>query len=347
MAVAAAGIGFARRDNCLIDVADFPAAQKLLDAQPWAPWTTILNGLLGRACPALLQLPFREAQLSYYWSADETEWASDLLFRSPGDLAALYPALIRHGITTFSSGDVLRFLGRSPSVTTHGVHPLFQGEVVSDLKQRPEGVRIKHRVNANSIKMYDKQGSVLRVETTINKPRDMKVYRASESDPTGPKSWRILRKGVVDLPRRANISQAANIRYLAALAAVDVQTPLGQVADAVSHSVTWQGQRARGLQPLTGDDARLAALLLRGEFAIHGFRNRDLRQLLFPQANQTEFRSLSGKVTRWLRLFRAHGLIQKIKGTHRYQLTAEGRRVLPAFTAARHASTEKLNALAA
>lgn len=69
-----------------------------------------------------------------------------------------------------------------------GVHHSFQGEVVSDVKTRPEGVRIKHRANANSIKMYDKQGSVLRVETTINDARDMKVFRASGSDPSGPKS---------------------------------------------------------------------------------------------------------------------------------------------------------------
>lgn len=343
----ATGIGFQRRDNCLIDVADFPAAQKLLNAQPWARWAPLLSGLLNRACPALLELPFREGKLRHYWSADETEWATDILFRSPDHLASLYPSLIRHGMTTFSSDDVMRFLGRSPSATTIGVHHRFQGEVVSDLKRRPEGVRIKHRVNANSIKMYDKQGSVLRVETTINNSRDMKVYRTSEADPSGPKSWRILRKGVVDLPRRAQISQGANTRYLAAMEGVDCQTPLGQVADAVSNHVLWEGRRARGLQPLTGEDARLAACLLRGEFSIQGFRNRELRQFLFPQAKEEELRRYSGKVTRLLRLFRAHGLIHKIKGTHRYQLTAQGRRILPAFTAARNASTEKLNTIAA
>jgi hypothetical protein len=343
-----AGIGFRRRDNCLVDVEDFPAAQQRLAAQPWFNWTEALNNLLRRACPALLELPFREGKLRQYWSADETEWATDILFRTPGELAALYPCLIRHAMTTFSSGDVLRFLGRSPSAMTIGVHGLFKGEVVSDVKSRPEGVRIKHRVNANSIKMYDKQGTVLRVETTINHARDMRVYRASETNPSGPKSWRILRKGVADLPRRAQISQAANIRYLAALEAVDAKTPLGQVADAVARAVTWQGCRARGLSPFTGDDARLAATLLRGEFTINGFRNRDLRQLLFPEAKTgPELRRTSSKVTRWLRLFRAHGLIQKVKGTHRYQLTADGRRKLPAFIAARNASAEELTKIAA
>jgi hypothetical protein len=344
----AAGIGFRRRDNCLVDVADFGAAQKLLDAQPRANWTKILTDLLYRACPALAELTYNAGPLQHYWSADETEWATDILFRSSRQLAELYPSLIRHAMTTFSSCDVLRFLGRSRSPMTKGVHPSFQGEVVSDVKTRPEGVRIKHRANANSIKMYDKQGSVLRIETTINDALDMKVFRAGESDPSGPKSWRRLRKGVVDLPRRTQISQGANTRYLAALAAVDAQTPLGKVADAVSTAVTRDGHRARGLNPLTGEDSQVAAILLRGEFSISGFRNRDVRQLLYPGTKTAiDRRRLSGKITRLLRLFRAHGLIQKLPGTHRYKLTAAGHRTLPAFIVARNASTEKLNQLAA
>src|SRR5262249_45423141 len=99
--------------------------------------------------------------LRHYWSADETEWATDLMFRSSKALAELYPGLLRHAMTTFSSSDVMRFLGKEGVPRVAGVHPTLQGEVVSDLKRRPEGVRIKHRVNSNSIKMYDKQGSVL------------------------------------------------------------------------------------------------------------------------------------------------------------------------------------------
>jgi hypothetical protein len=346
--LAAAKIGFRRRDNCLVDVADFAAAQKLLDAQPWANWSSLLTDLVHRACPALSALSVQGTPLRRYWSAAETEWATDILFRSSRELAGLYPSLIRHAMSTFSSCDVLRFLGRSRSPMTAGVHHRFQGEVVSDVKARPEGLRIKHRANANSIKMYDKQGSVLRIETTINDARDMKVYRSSESDPAGPKSWQKLRKGVVDLPRRTQISQAANTRYLAALAAVDTQTPLGKLADALSTAVIRDGRRFRGLNPLTGEDARLATILLRGEFSINGFRNSDVRSLLYPQSQADDDRHrASAKVTRLLRLFRAHELIQKIPGTHRYKLTAQGRRALPAFIAARHASTEKLDQLAA
>ena len=350
--LAAAGIGFRRQDNCVTYVEDFQAAQKLLDAQPWADWTGMLNGLLDRACPALRELTYRGERLNYYWSADETEWATDIIFQSPQFLADLYPSLVRHAMLTFSSRDVLRYLGRSRSPMTNGIHHRFKGDIISDLKARPEGVRVKHSVNRNSIKIYDKaygaDFGAARVETTINDARDMKVYRASEKDPSGPKSWLPLRKGVVDLPRRAEISQAANMRYLAALAAVDAQTPIGQLADTISLPVTLAGHRVRGLIPLVGEDARLAKALLHGEFSINGFRNRDIRELLFPGThNPKERRRLSAKVTRLLRVFRAHGLIQKIRGTHRYQLTHQGRYCLPAFNTARHASAEELNKMAA
>jgi hypothetical protein len=344
----AAGIGFRRSDNCLTQVDDVLGAQELLSAQPWADWQSLLNGLLRRSCPVLSELPGRDKPLSYYWSADETEWASDVMFRSPAALAELYPSLIGHAMRTFSSREVMRFLGRTRLPARGGVDVRFNGQVVSDLAQRPEGLRIKHRLNHNSIKMYDKQGSVLRIETTINDARDLSVYRTKESDPQGDKKWQRLRKGVVDLPRRAEISQAANARYLTALAEADASTPLGKAADAIRRPVIRPTRRFRGLNPLSGPDADLAAVLLRGEFAINGVRNRDIRLLLHPGTRSAEERRReSAQISRLLRLFREHSLVYKIKGTHRYQLTAQGRRTLPAFIAARNASTEQLNQLAA
>ncbi len=203
-------------------------------------------------------------------------------------------------------------------------------------------------MNHNSIKMYDKQGSVLRIETTINDARDLSVYRTTETDPQGEKKWQRLRKGVVDLPRRAEISQSANTRYLTALAEIDSSTPLGKTADAMRRPVIRQKRRFRGLNPLSGPDADLAKVILRGEFRISGFRNQNIRLLLYPKTpSAADQRRRSGQISRLLRLFREHGLIYKIKGTHRYQLAAQGRRILPAFIAARNASTQRLYNLAA
>lgn len=339
-------IGYVRRANCVVAVEDFAAAQNALDLQVTADWQGILNRLAQWAFPLHQQLLNGEP-LHYYWSADDTEWASDVLFRSPRRLARLYPQLLRHGMQTFSSADVLRFLGRK-TTPSGDVHGKFAGEVLSELRRRPEGVRIKHRLNFNSIKMYDKQGSVLRVETTLTHPRDIKVYRRKEGEPDGTLAWRRLRKGVCDLPRRAQVSQAANDRYLEALAAAEDTTPLGTLAARLCRSITWQGRRVRGLRPLEAEDRALLETVMRGEFAINGFRNGDLRAALFGTASdENQRRRQSANVTRRLRLLRAHRLIKKVATTHRYVLTPSGRTAITAFLAALNCDTQQLNQLAA
>jgi hypothetical protein len=336
-----AGLRYQRRDNGLPWVEDWAGAQGLLDAQLRTDWPGLLNRLLAQANPALDRVDAHPR--SYYWSMDEGEWASDLAFASPAALAELAPRLFRHAWLNFASADVMRFLG-SKAVRTDGPHGNCTGEVVSDLKRRPEGTRIKHRLRRNWIKMYDKQGSVLRVETVINDPRDMKVYRAKEGDADGPKSWQRLRKGVADLHRRAEVSQAANDRYVEALASVDDSRSLAELAQAVCEPVSWQGRRARGLNPLAADDARLLEAVNRGEFTSNGFRNRDLRGLLFPKParDARDQRRQSAAITRRLRLLRAHGLIHKVAKTHRYQLSPSGREIINALLAARQASIAKL-----
>lgn len=150
----------------------------------------------------LRRLSFREGMASYLWSVYQSEWATDILFKDPDKLGQIYPHFLRHGLATFASPDVMRFLGRK--IPPRGdIPPAFAGEVITHLKKRPEGIRIKHWVGSNHIKLYDKQGSNLRVETTINNPRDFKVFRPKEGDPQGGLAWRQMRKGVDDLHRPA------------------------------------------------------------------------------------------------------------------------------------------------
>jgi hypothetical protein len=333
------GLRYQQRDNCFAWIEDWARAQQLLDEQLRTDWPSLLDRLLAQANPALGIVDRHPTP--YYWSMDEGEWASDLAFASASMLAKLAPRLFRHAWLNFASSDVMRFLGNK-AVTTQGPHGKFAGEVVSDVKRRVEGTRIKHRLNGNWIKMYDKQGSVLRVETVINQTRDMKVYRAKEGDEDGEKSWQRLRKGVADIHRRAEISQAANERYVEALATADDGRSLAELAEAVCEPVTWQGKRARGLNPLAKDDARLLEAVNRGEFTINGFRNRDLRNLLFTKPkDKTHERQQSGAITRKLRLLRAHALIHKVPKTHRYQLSPLGANVINALLTARQASAAK------
>src|SRR3989304_5259753 len=152
--------------------------------------------------------------MQYYWSAYQTEWATDIMFKDPRTLAELYPLLVRHAMEHFKSPDVMRFLARK-------AHGNFTGEIVTSFKDRPEGVRVKHWGRGNSVKMYDKAGSILRVEPTSARTNDFKVLRPLHDEPKGKLAWRPLRKGVADLHRRAQLSQRSNDAYLDALAAVD------------------------------------------------------------------------------------------------------------------------------
>lgn len=337
-----AQVGFERRDNCFAWVSDFERAQALLDRQVASEWPKLLDRLLQRACPALSAL-WPDFPLERYWSAEQTEWATDVCFRTGRDLAELYPSLIDRALTEFDSRDVMRFLGKLAANEKHSFER-FQGEVVTDLVRRPEGVRIKHRVNGNSVKMYDKQGSVLRVETTINDPRDMKVFRRPEGQPEVKPRWLRLRKGVADLRRRAQISQRANERYLDRLATPETTAPLKSLVDPLTKPVIRDGRRYRGLNVLSGDDSRLLAAVAAGEAILNGFRNRDIAAKLFGErpTDAKEARRQTTKVSRLLALLRAHGLIYKVQHSHRWQLTKQGQTLAALTTAARHATSEKL-----
>ena len=332
------GISFERHDNCFTRIDQIEAAQRLMDAQLATDWTSVLAPIARRLNP-LHSVIFEPYPQNYYWSVYQAEWATDLMFDDSSMLADLYPALVKHAMFHFSSEDVMRFLGRKP-------HAAFQGEVVTSYKKRPEGVRVKHFLEGNSIKMYDKVGRVLRVETTTANTESLpKVYRPRQDEPDGKMDWRPMRKGIADLHRRADVSQKANDRYLDALAAVDDTSPLSKIFDEVSRPVTNQGRRSRALRIGDEQDIALLKAVSRGEFTINGFRNRDLQRLLQPVRSDSSAQSkkkLSARIGRQIRLLRAHGLVRKVPKSHCYRLSPKGQLLCAALTAARETTTKQL-----
>lgn len=342
-----AGIGYLRRDNCFVSISDFQKAQKLADKHPRIRWTGQLQRLLQRVHPLHRQFFAGDEHfdpLSYYWTSEQTEWATDIAFADAGSLADLYPTLIHRGMEVFQSPDVMQFLGHK--LPAHGgVHGQYAGEIVSDLKQRLEGVRLKHRAGRNTIKMYDKFGSVLRVETTLNDPKGLKVYRTKQNDPDGPKEWLPLRKSVADLSRRTALSQKSNDRYIEGLSAFDCDEPLEKLTDKVCGRVQVGKRWHRGLRPFDPLDVKLFEAVSRGEFAVSGFRNRDLRLILEGDSDDDDDRRrASARISRKLAMLRAHGLIKKIPHTHRYEMTVQGQITITALLSARNATPKQLAA---
>jgi hypothetical protein len=336
------GVPYQRQRNLITTVADPVLAQQLLDEQTQADWPRLLGELVQSVHP-LWDFLHHEVHTPYYWMSEQTEWATDVVFRTPEALALWYPRWIRHGLETLQCQDVLRYLGKKEP----GRCP---DEVRSDLRRRPEGTRLKFWYGSNSLKFYNKHDAqevpvALRLENTINKVSIFKVFRVKEGeDATAAKSWQQMRQGVADLPRRAEIGQAINHRLAESLASVADSTPLGQLLQPLGQAVLREGRRlARALNPLTGADGELLRAVGKGEFLLQGFRNRDLRVALYGAAADAAQRLKQGAaITRKLALLRAHGVIVKVAKTHRYQLSAAGKRIVSALLAAHAADVGRL-----
>lgn len=344
------GVRYARHDNCLVWTQDWQQAQQLMDRQLEVNWPELLDGIAAQINPALPEI-LGKWKANYYWATYQSEWASDVVFRDPTRMRNLYERMVRHSMTALSCTDVMRYLGRQ--VRLDGSVPrTLVGEVVLDLKKRVEGVRIKHRVNDNSLKAYDKaftaHGNVLRFEATMLNVSDMKAYRPAEGKPDGALAWRPMRRGIADLHRLAEVSDRAKDRYMEALAQVDESSTVQELVEGLNQRRQWQKHWIRGLQPF-GKDNTLLMAINRGEFLLQGVRNRDLQKLLYEptDVSEQERRRRSASVSRQLRMLRGHGLIRKVPRTHRYQVTESGRKILAALFSAWTAKVSQLTKLAA
>jgi hypothetical protein len=248
----------------------------------------------------------------------------------------------------FGASDVMTFLGRK--LTGH-----FVGEVVTDhmdvkmLGKRVPGRRVKHRMKCNWIKMYDK-GSVLRVETVINNPEEFRVRKQVRRDGKTVMAWVPLRKSVTMLFRYREISAQSNVRYLDALSQVQDPTLAVRDLDALTtNASTKDGRTVRAFNPLSRNERMLFEVLLAGEYTLHGFTNRDVRQKLahsaYPLASEVE--KQPGQVTRLLRRLHAHGLIAKIPHSRRWRVSLAGRRTMTTAIKLREVAYPSLFAAAA
>lgn len=312
------GMRYERRDNCFAWIEQLDRAQMILQRLERQKWFRILDGLAQRVNPLLA--PKRGMwQLGYYWTVWESEYATDVMFRDAASLQEVYPLLAKQAQERFGPREVLRFFNRRRGAR-------LQGRIETDWRRRSEGCRLKHRVEENSIKMYDKQGSVLRVETTINNPTRFKVRRRVWRNGRKVWAWVDMRKGLADLRRRVQASAAANHRYLAALAAFLLPVTSDRLLDPVSVPVQRGRCRYRAVRPIAPDDSALFAAVLDGRYCVHGFRNRDLRPCDPPSPEHD--RRAARQISRRLALLRAHGLIYRIPQTHSYAPTEHGRIVM-------------------
>ena len=298
-----------RLDNALVEIEDFERTQKIADDWPVEKLHGKLNEWAGRYCPVI-----RQFQVGYHWSLDQVEFSTDLLFRRREDLQALYGHLTRTAIHTVKPDNIATFLGRKLS-------PLYQGEMGNRFNVRLEGTRIKHTMGPVSLKMYDKFGLILRIESTVNNVSFFQHYRTVEQrDGRTVTQWAPMKKSIYSLPALREVLQAANRRYLEFLSTLDDPTAGIDRLHKISEPVRENERSYPGLNFFSAQDQTLIETLARGEFNLRGLQNKSLRVHLG--------RKTSGQVSRLLKRLRLHGLVKKVGHTYRYYLTLLGKQVI-------------------
>jgi hypothetical protein len=305
----AQGIAFQLVDYAFVDIADFEQANILAAQLDLKALHAKLDEYARRYCP-----PVKSLNLTCKWGILQTEYATDLVFKDPAALQAFYPHLLELLILAVKPADIATFLGRK-------LHGNFQGAVESRLNPvRPFGTRIKHALGRVSLKRYDKFGVILRIETTVNDVAFFRQYRqVHHRTGKASKEWAPLLKSLYGLRPLRGLLEAANQRYLKFLTALDTPEVGVRLLHHVAETVTEKEHRYKGFNLLAHADATVLRVLVRGEFTIAGFTNKNLRALLSDQT--------SGQASRLLKRLRVRGLIRKVGKRYKYYLTDLGRQV--------------------
>ncbi len=317
------GIGYIKDDNAFLKIDDFAKAQvesnefvNFNHKKKFESYAKKINPLLGNVL----------GDRTYYWVTAQAEYSTDIVFKTSDMLKEFYPTLLEQSIIATSPEDVLHFLGRKP-------HGNFQGDVNSkmDNDERQAGVRIKHSMKRNRIKMYNKSGQVLRVETVINSPEEFKVRKIVTRNGRKNKQWVPMNKSISWLWRLSQIAQDANKRYLNALAIVtDPTEALKGLDDISTPGKKSNGQSVKPFSPLSKEAFMIFMAIMSGEFHIQGFKNKELREKLCDlraERNDNQFSSWTSRLISRLRFFK---LICKIPHSRKYKLTDFGRKIIHA-----------------
>jgi hypothetical protein len=321
------GIKYTSYDNSVTWVEDVERAQHISQQFIEKKWYATFDSFAAKVNSFLPRIKEIFNSHAYQWYVEQCEYACDVMFKSRELLSTLMPKFIEYASLCQMGDDIFTFFGRK-------VHGLTQGEAVSDRKHFfGQGFRVKFKLDRNSIKLYDKS-NVLRVETTINNPGAFKV-----SVPQNKKKWAPMGKSIANLYRYAQVSKACNGRYLNSLAAVTptnlLTGKIGQVSSPLETKISSKSPNLRryaGFNLLTDFTCKVFETINNGAFAIKGFSNRMIRNLLIEHGalskNGMSDKQLSNKITRLIAKLRAHKLVTKIQHTARYRVSQMGAQLI-------------------
>jgi len=301
---AAAGIGFTPLDNGFAAVDDVAAVQAICDSFD----ENVIWNLAAR-WTAELPCPFDDADAAagyrYEISVLQAEFSLTQVLDKPVSGRIFFEQLIRDNLDIGRpdhAGLVFgrRIIRKGPRATPGR----FRTRVLTEGVIPTLHIDYKH----SKIKQYFKEGKALRTETTINDARDFGIGKRLHNLPA-------LRAAGFHSTRRL----------------LDVQTishdPAGgqHIIDQLTRPLTTtSGTRVAGLRLADPRAHALLAALCVFRLLPRGFANRDLRPILAQLLGLPAETITPGKMTYDLRRLRMHGLIERMPGTFRYQVTDTG-----------------------
>ena len=302
------GVGYEQVENAFVHIDDYEKAQRLADKFPVKQLHRLLDRSAKKFCPVISRFGS-----GVHWSVMQAEYATDLIFENRGGLAPIYEELVRTLSHAVKPDNVSMFLGKR-------LHGLYDGELGTQLSTRQEGRCLRHYMGQSGIKMYDKFGSVLRIETFTNDVSFFKHHRRVEHrDGTYSYKTANMRKTIYSLSDLSELMCACNRRYLDFLSAVDDPTNGIKRVTKISRPVKDAGRSYRGFNLFSAEDEAVFHAIAQGGAQGFGIRNSGLRATLGKSC---------GQVSRIIKRLRNHGLIKKVANAYKYHLTSFGREVV-------------------
>jgi len=241
-------------DNAFHDITHFEKAQSIADNLRVEEIHDILDTLAREYCPVISQF-----QLNYHWSIMQAEYATDIVFSQKDYLQSMYDTLTRTAIHTVKPQNIATFLGKK-------LHGNYQGEMGNNFHTRIEGTRIKHTMGNASIKMYDKFGSILRIETTTNDVSFFEHYRKVEHrDGTTEAKVAHMKKGIYSLVPLQRVLSLANHRYLEFISTIDDKRVGIENLNKISKNVIEKNRTYKGFNLFSNEDQQIVLSIVRGE----------------------------------------------------------------------------------
>jgi hypothetical protein len=293
------GIAFEALDNGVLSCADPKRLQQLCDGLSAAKIDALLRKWLARL-PHPFTAQDRKAGYRYEVSILQAEFSLTQVLDRPLTGRIFFEEVIRENLDIGRPEQVQLIFGRRVTSQTPG---RFRTRVLT------EGVTPSLHIDykRSRIKQYHKEGRALRTETTINDARDFRIG-----------------KRLMNLPALRQVGFQANRRLLD-VQRISQDCALGEDAfRRVNEPAKVNGQRASALRFADGAVQALLGALLVFRLLPRGFSNRDLREHWAPLLGKAPDALTAGQMTYHLRRLRLHGLIERVRGTHRYRVTDSG-----------------------